>query len=53
MKIAVIGCGNLGKTIVNGLLNNGPVSPEEIIATKRNGTQRFQFSIDQRNCYIL
>lgn len=36
MKIAVIGCGNLGKTIVNGLLNNGPVSPEEIIATKRN-----------------
>lgn len=34
-KIAIIGCGNLGLSILNGLLANG-ISPSNIIVTKRN-----------------
>ncbi len=35
-KIAIIGCGNLGKSILNGLLKNIEIDPTEITATKRN-----------------
>lgn len=35
-KIAVIGCGNLGLSIVKGLLNNKQIDPSNITATKRN-----------------
>lgn len=35
-KIAIIGCGNLGLAILNGLLANENYNAEDIIATKRN-----------------
>ena len=35
-KIAIIGCGNLGKSILNGLLKNKEINPSNITATKRN-----------------
>ena len=35
-KIAVIGCGNLGLSIVHGLLEHGTTPPENITATRRN-----------------
>jgi len=35
-KISVIGCGNLGKSIANGLLNHHEFSSDNIIATRRN-----------------
>lgn len=35
-KIAVIGCGNLGSSIANGLLSSGLVKAEDLILTKRN-----------------
>lgn len=34
-KIAIIGCGNLGLSILNGLIENG-VPPKNITATRRN-----------------
>lgn len=34
-RIAVIGCGNLGSAIINGLIKDG-VKPSELFATKRN-----------------
>lgn len=34
-KIAIIGCGNLGMSILNGLLTQG-ISPSNITATRRN-----------------
>ncbi len=34
-KIAVIGCGNLGSAIMNGLIKDG-AKPSELFATKRN-----------------
>ena len=34
-KIAIIGCGNLGLTIANGLLDDG-FKPQNLIATRRN-----------------
>jgi len=36
MKIAIIGTGNLGKSIANGLLESGVVKPENLTLTKRN-----------------
>jgi pyrroline-5-carboxylate reductase len=36
MKIAVLGCGNLGKSIINGILSSNKISAENISATKRN-----------------
>ncbi len=36
IKIAIIGCGNLGQSIINGLLEDQVVSPTNIIATRRN-----------------
>ncbi len=35
-KIAIIGCGNLGLSIVKGLLNHKNIKPSNITATKRN-----------------
>ncbi|PKQ69603.1 pyrroline-5-carboxylate reductase [Labilibaculum manganireducens] len=35
-KICVIGCGNLGRSIVKGLLNNDVFSPSHVTATRRN-----------------
>mgnify|MGYP000857959700 CR=1 FL=1 len=35
-KIAIIGCGNLGLSIVKGLLDNEKINPANITATKRN-----------------
>ncbi len=35
-KICVIGCGNLGRSIVKGLLNNDVFSPNHVTATRRN-----------------
>ena len=35
-KIAIIGCGNLGLSILNGILTEKSVSPTNIIVTKRN-----------------
>ena len=34
-KIAIIGCGNLGKSILNGLLKNKEIDPTNITVTKR------------------
>ena len=36
MKIAIIGTGNLGKSIANGLLESNAVKPENLSLTKRN-----------------
>ena len=35
-KIAIIGGGNLGTAIAEGLISSGFVKPEHIIITKRN-----------------
>jgi|SRR5690554_948757 len=35
-KIAIIGCGNLGLSILNGLLADRTITPANIIVTKRN-----------------
>ena len=35
-RIAIIGCGNLGISIIHGLLGNEELEPGSIIATKRN-----------------
>jgi pyrroline-5-carboxylate reductase len=35
-KIAIIGCGNLGLSILNGLLEQEKISPSNIIVTRRN-----------------
>ncbi|MCI4666604.1 MAG: pyrroline-5-carboxylate reductase [Bacteroidia bacterium] len=36
MKIAVIGCGNLGKALVCGMIDSGNYLPQNIYATRRN-----------------
>ena len=35
-KVAIIGGGNLGTAIAEGLINSGFVLPEHLIVTKRN-----------------
>jgi pyrroline-5-carboxylate reductase len=35
-KIAIIGCGNLGISIANGLISNPETNPENLFATRRN-----------------
>ncbi len=35
-KIAIIGCGNLGLSIVNGLLDTDNISPTQLTVTRRN-----------------
>ena len=35
-KIAILGCGNLGLSILNGLLSTSEIKPEHITITKRN-----------------
>lgn len=37
-KIAIIGCGNLGTSIANGLLDRGEILPQNLHVTKRNPT---------------
>ena len=37
-SIAIIGCGNLGLSILNGLLNDVSINPNQLVATKRNLT---------------
>ena len=36
MKIALIGCGNLGLSILNGIIDNSSVAKQDIYVTKRN-----------------
>ena len=36
LKIAIIGCGNLGMSILNGLIKNNDINPLNITVTKRN-----------------
>ncbi|MES2589494.1 MAG: pyrroline-5-carboxylate reductase [Bacteroidota bacterium] len=36
MKIALIGCGNLGLSLLNGVLGNSAIKNEDIYITKRN-----------------
>lgn len=45
-KIAIIGGGNLGTAIAEGLISSGFISPEDIIITKRN-LQTLQSLIDK------
>ncbi|HUM83385.1 MAG TPA: pyrroline-5-carboxylate reductase [Lachnospiraceae bacterium] len=40
MKIAVIGCGNMGSAIIGGLIKAGTVSSEEITASDKSGEMR-------------
>ena len=35
-KIGFLGCGNMGRAIVGGILSKGIVSPSEIIASARS-----------------
>jgi len=42
-KVAIIGCGNLGQSILQGLLNQGEYKPEDIIVTKRNTASLDEF----------
>ena len=41
LKIAIIGCGNLGISIVNGLMEMPDFSPRNLHVTKRNPTNLF------------
>ncbi len=43
-KIAIIGCGNLGLSILNGLLSKDSIDPSNLTATRRNtkGLEKFQ-----------
>lgn len=42
-KIAIIGCGNLGSSILNGLLQLAEISTDHIHVTKRNPKNLFSF----------
>ncbi|MBW3467299.1 pyrroline-5-carboxylate reductase [Arthrospiribacter ruber] len=42
-KIAIIGCGNLGSSILNGLLNLAEISADHIHVTKRNPKNLLSF----------
>ena len=43
-KVAIIGCGNLGIAILEGLLDGGYTAPENITATRRNVDSLSTFS---------
>jgi pyrroline-5-carboxylate reductase len=43
-KIAIIGCGNLGMSILNGLMNHESFKSRSIFATKRNVTDLSQIN---------
>lgn len=45
-KIAIIGCGNLGLSILNGLIESKAVSPSQLIATRRN-TSKIEFLVEK------
>lgn len=38
IKVSIIGCGNIGLSIVKGLLEEETIAPQKIIATRRNTT---------------
>ncbi len=42
-KIAIIGCGNLGLSILNGLIKKPTILPTDIIVTRRNTSTLKQF----------
>jgi pyrroline-5-carboxylate reductase len=44
IKIAIIGCGNLGTSIVNGLLDQKDFDPEKLHITKRNPAELLHLS---------
>jgi pyrroline-5-carboxylate reductase len=43
VKIAIIGCGNLGASIANGLLMRGDFDPKNLTLTKRNTASLAEF----------
>lgn len=43
VKIAIIGCGNLGASIANGLLMRGDFDPKNLTLTKRNTSSLSEF----------
>jgi hypothetical protein len=43
IKIAIIGCGNLGTSIVNGLLDQADFIPQNLHITKRNPSSLMHF----------
>jgi len=42
-QIAIIGAGNLGKALINGLLENQLVSPDQLYATRRTASSLKSF----------
>lgn len=50
-KIAIIGCGNLGTSIANGLLKSGFIRPQQLILTKRNTSSLTHF--EERGVTLL
>lgn len=57
-KISVIGCGNLGKSITKGLLDDKNFSSENVIATRRNlslikDLEEAGAEITSDNCYAV
>ncbi|MCF8262217.1 MAG: pyrroline-5-carboxylate reductase [Melioribacteraceae bacterium] len=43
-NIAIIGCGNIGGSIANGLVASGEIKPDSVYLTKRNGKSLDKFS---------
>lgn len=43
-NIAIIGCGNLGKSIAHGLLQNSKFEPSQLILTRRNTASLEEFA---------
>lgn len=55
MHIAILGTGNLGQAIANGLLNSGEFDPDKIILTRRKieqlaGLKSKGFQVQKDNC---
>lgn len=50
MKIAIIGCGNLGTSIANGLLMREDFDPKNLTLTKRNTTSLAEF--EERGVHV-
>ncbi len=44
-KLAIIGCGNIGQSILTGIINNSHISKESIIITKKNINSLEQFKV--------
>ncbi|MBI5808244.1 MAG: NAD(P)-binding domain-containing protein, partial [Ignavibacteriales bacterium] len=43
-KIAILGCGNIGSAIANGLVNSGLYKPSQIFVTRKSHEQLDKFS---------